>query len=255
TIGSHPTYPMQLNDSVLNQSTELSTFSSMQVNAQAVSLPYSSMRSTDHTDHTGLDNLSLAAELILSSAISEIPSRATNHGQSVASNAAHGKSQTREEKNEMSKCAGTSSHNLPEDQSLNAKSNVTINGCRSKANAYEKDDNYEPLRKFMYTSESITLHNSGKQGYPNVVHELDGQLASTLVSGTHEDERRSSCFRNGDESDLMETDENVQEEGEDGGNNVEVMSNSTFDNESDNTPSPSPKTRPISPSQVSPVRI
>ncbi|CAG8622953.1 8749_t:CDS:10 [Acaulospora morrowiae] len=253
SIGSQPTYPMQLNDPVPNQSTELS-FSSMQMNTQTVSFPYSSMRVTDHTDHSGLDNLSLAAELILSSAVSEISSKTHNNEQNAASNVAHGRSETREEKSEASKYASTSSHNLHEDQNSNAKADASINGRRSKASMHENDDS---LKRFLYTSESITLrNNNGRQAYQTVSHELDGQSTSTPVSGTHEDERQLNCFRNEDESDLMETDENVQEEeGDDGGNNVDVSSNSTFDNESDDTPSPSPKTRSISPNRVPPVRI
>ncbi|KAF0496493.1 hypothetical protein F8M41_020938 [Gigaspora margarita] len=260
-------YPMQLDSHVMNRSTEMSSYSSIQTNIPAGSASYSAMRPNDHT---GLDNLSLAAELILSSAVSSNTSKDQHNGQNIHSlsnsraltNTREGISQITEQSQpgtSMNMGINTSQNDSdtikPEDFSspiINCKTEAPVNDRTYLMHDPEVNGTPSPLRSFMST-ESIKINkvDSEREGALNEQDEQSLRSPSPLTE-SHEDEPTVNDADLEGDCDLMDTEENIHEgESEERANNNDVTSSHE---ESDDTPNPSSK-RPTSLKRVPPVQI
>ncbi|RIB04332.1 hypothetical protein C2G38_2149069 [Gigaspora rosea] len=261
-------YPMQLDNHVMNRSTEMSSYSSIQTNISAGSASYSAMRPNDHT---GLDNLSLAAELILSSAVSSNTSKDQHNGQNIHSlsnsraltNTREGISQITEQPqpgSSMNMGINTSQNDdsdtiKPEDFSspiINCKTEAPVNDRTYLIHDPEVNGTPSPLRSFMST-ESIKINKVDSE-CEGALNEQDEQSlrSPTPLTESHEDEPTVNDADLEGDCDLMDTEENIHEgESEERSNNNDVTSSHE---ESDDTPNPSSK-RPTSLKRVPPVQI
>ncbi|CAG8476159.1 19867_t:CDS:2 [Racocetra fulgida] len=261
-------YPMQLDGHVMNMPTEISSYSPIQTNVPAGSTSYSAMRPNDHT---GLDNLSLAAELILSSAVSSNVSKDQHTSQNthplssarVLSNTREGISQITEQSQpdtSMSMGINTPQKDsdairLPEDfstPSINCKNEAPVTGRTYLVHDPEINGTSASLRSFMSASESIKTNKVDLkcEGTLNE-HDEQSMRSSSPVTESHEDEPTVNDADLDGDCDSMDTDENIHEGGEEGVNNNDVTSSHE---ESDDAPNPSPK-RPTPLKRVPPVQI
>ncbi|CAG8785469.1 4483_t:CDS:1, partial [Racocetra persica] len=248
-------YPMQLDSHVMNMPTEISSYSPIQTNVPVGSTSYSAMRPNDHT---GLDNLSLAAELILSSAVSSNVSKDQHNSQNthplssarVLSNTREGISQITEQSQpdtSMSMGINTPQKDsdairLPEDfstPSINCKNETPVTGRTYLVHDPEINGTSASLRSFMSASESIKTNKVDLkcEGTLNE-HDEQSMRSSSPVTESHEDEPTVNDVDLDGDCDSMDTDENIHEGGEEGANNNDVTSSHE---ESDDAPNPSPK--------------
>ncbi|RHZ90052.1 hypothetical protein Glove_8g50 [Diversispora epigaea] len=198
-------------------------------------------------NHSGLDNLSLAAEMILNSNNQPV---SYDNNESIknetTSNACVGTYTNQSEDNKDNKDNEDNKDNKDnEDNKDNNKDNEDnednkdnegnkdskhnednkdelMNNQQSNVEVHRQNENEESFRSVLTTPESLmTIRN----GNGLVEDTEDENTVSTPVSGAVDDGR--SC-----NFEVMETGDNLKEQQEQGETNVEVLSTSTFENES-----------------------